>query len=382
MSGEKICRIVDSFPTGKEILGDLGPNFYYYAKGTTAAGFEEYIICKRKIGQPEKEVIEGINVWRVSPQVPHSRRDQLWGEFGKKSLDAVKEIKPAIVHGHNSFHYYIAHHKKDLAIQGTKLVTHFHGDLGSYAYRDKLPLSFDFKAATRSRFTDFTSYLEWKSVAKPADMIIACDKFTRDSVLRIFSHLPVEVVYNGVDFEKFKYTENNLKEEMSAEYLLMDIARPVPWKGIQYLIKGVKELNKEFSGIKCIVLGAKRNDAYDINYRWLESLRRKEGVDNVELCSNVPYFDLPKYYSATDCYQAQACNTPISATNGGGIPEIFGPKSGLLFEPRNVKDLVEKTAFILKNPKNFRGGREVIEEKATWDTCVKSMIDSYKKLLG
>jgi glycosyltransferase involved in cell wall biosynthesis len=273
---------------------------------------------------------------------------------------------------------------------GTTLITHLHVSVDLSKYTEKLPFKFDFKAALKERFLAQTYFLENKYVTKKADLIIACDNYTKNSVLRYYNK-KVEVVYNGVDYDKFKRVNSDLKERYGADYLLMDIARPVPWKGAQYLLRALKELNEEHN-IYCLLIGMKRGD-HDVGYRWLNSIAKKLELSNVEFLPRIPYYDLPKYYSACDCfvtpsypdpspktvYEAQACNTPVAATNGGGIPEIFGEESGLLFKPKDVKDMVEKIKIILENPKRFRGGRKVIKDKATWKKCVDDMVKIYEK---
>lgn len=390
----KVCRIVDKFPTGKDILGDLGPNYYNYAKLSVQKGVEEFIICRREKGQPREETIEGINVLRVSPQdVKHPRRDYLYGEFGKKALMEVKRIKPDFVHGHTSFHFYLARNKKVLQKKGIKLITHLHGPVDLSKYTEKLPFGFDFKAALKERLLAQTYFFENKYVTKKADLIIACDNYTKNSALRYYNK-KVEVVYNGVDYDKFKRVKSDLKERYGVDYLLMDIARPVPWKGVQYLLRALKELNEEYNSY-CLLIGMKRGD-HDVGYRWLNFMAKKLELRNVEFLPRIPYYDLPKYYSACDCfvtpaypdpspktvYEAQACSTPVAATNGGGIPEIFGEESGLLFEPRTVTDIVDKISIILDNPDKFRGGRKIIKNRATWKKCVDRMFEVYKKCLN
>ncbi len=389
----RVCRIVDTFPVKAEIIGDLGPNYYYYSKGCLEHGIEQDIICSRKEGQPKYENIDGINIHRVAPIAKHARRDMLFGKFGKESLKKVLELSPDIVHGHNSFHFYIANHKKKLKQKNIKLLTHFHGLVDNLWFIDFLPFAFDFRYALRDRFLSATYFLEWLNVANSADQIIACDNSTKESVLRYFKSKPIHVVYNGVDLKTFKPTKTNLKAQLDAKYLILNIGRPVPWKGVQYLLKAIKEITPNYDGLKCLSLGAKR-DAYDKYYLWLESIRKNNQIDNVSLKSTVSYFDLPEYYSAADCfvapsfpdpspktvYEAQACNCPVVGTNGGGIPEIFSPESGLLFEKRNVKDLADKISFVLDNPAKFRNGRKAVEGKATWTKCVSDMVKVYESM--
>ncbi len=393
----KLCRIIDDFPTGDQILGDLGPNYYHYAKGTTAAGIEEHIICQRKKGQPKKEEIEGFTVWRVAPaDTPHPRRDMLFGEFAKKSLEKVLELKPDIVHGHNSIHYAIARNKKKLEEKGIKLLTHLHIHVDMFRRAEHFPLFENPSFALRERALDLTYFLQFMPCIKNADRIIACDKSVKKSTLNYVSDIPIDVVYNGVSFAKFRKTKSEIKKELGAEKLLLNICRPVPWKGLQYLLRAMPAITREFSGTKLLLLGVERPE-YKVYLDWLKAIAKKHGVKNAEFGGRIPYFDLPKYYSAADCfvapsfpdpspktvYEAQACGCPVAGVGGekSGIQEIFGKESGLLFKPRNVTDLAEKVSYILKNSSKFHGGRNAIKQRATWQKCVSDMIEVYDKIL-
>ena len=245
------------------------------------------------------------------------------------------------------------------------------------------------------RLLDFSYFLQFQPVVRNADYIIANAEATKAAVLRHVQGKRISVVYNGVDTDVFRRVPSNVKSELSAGRLLLNVSRPVPWKGIQHLLHAMPLINREFDDVKLLLLGFKRND-YNAYTAWLEGIAKKLGLKNVVFGAKVPYFDLPKYYSAADClvmpsfpdpspktvYEAQACNTPVAAVNGGGIPEIFGPKSGLLFEKQNPRDLAEKVKIILNNPKKFTGGREIVKEKATWAKCVKDLVKAYETALN
>ncbi|MBI4052552.1 MAG: glycosyltransferase family 4 protein [Candidatus Diapherotrites archaeon] len=392
----RICRIVDFFPSEKEILGDLGPNYHYYSKGTTDAGFEEHVICTRGKGQPEFEEVGKVKVHRVAPSyVKHARRSLLWGAFAKNSLAKALELKPDLLVGHNALHFWPALHKKQLEKRDIRLLTHLHGWVDFIFFAEHFPWLESPSIAFRDRAMDFSFFCQFLPVVLNADFIVACDNSTKLDVQKYAGGKPVEVVYNGVDLDVFKPMKSNVKEGLGAERLLLNVSRPVPWKGLQYLINAMPLINREFDDAKLLLLGFRRDD-YKPYTAWLERLAERRGLSNVVFGGKVPYFDLPKYYSAADCfvapsypdpspktvYEAQACNTPVAGVNGAGIPEIFGPESGLLFEKRNPEDLAAKVIEILEKPRSFRNGRETVEKKATWKNCVKSLVGAYEKALA
>jgi len=383
---------VDNFLAKGEIVGGLGPNWYYYSNLSVDRGIDVHIVCSRLTGQLEEEDIEGIKVHRVSSSLGH--RSSLYGEFAKRCLKTILEIEPDLVHGHNAYHISTVLQRHKIRVP---ILTHLHGSMDLDLFGDKLPFQSDFGRALRDRLYCIFSMWKKNYVTRHADLIIANSKYTADSVYRYFPHKVVKVVYNGVDLEHFRPVKSHLKDFYEGQRLLLFVGRPVPFKGIQYLIHAMSKLNKMYSDLTCLLVGVKRDEGYyQPYYRWLRSIVEGLRLENVLFLGPVPHFNLPEYYSAADCLiipsypepapskvllEGQACSCPIVATNGGGIPEIFGRKSGLLFRPRNVGDLVEKIKTVLRDPDRFKEGRDLVKGTATWETCVKNMIECYESLL-
>jgi len=386
----RVCHIVDSFPSKDKIVEGCGPNWYYYSKLSIQRGIEIDIICGRDKGQTSEDELEGMKIHRVSAARGH--RSALYGEFARKTYEKLLEIKPDVVHGHNAYHIGIIAEKRRI---DAPIITHLHGTVDQELYTDKLPFNANFSRALRDRCYSKWSIWRNKYVTEHSDFVIACDKYTAESVWRYFKGKRCEVVYNGVDPNYFKPINEDLKETLDVDRLLLFVGRPTPWKGIQYLLKALREIEKDYRSLRCLLLGAKRGGYYQTYYDWLKNLSNKLGLESPIFSPPIPYFELPRYYSAADClivpsfpdpspkvvYEGQACRCPVVGTNGGGIPEIFSRESGLLFQPRDVKDLTEKIKIVIENPDAFKGGREVVMREATWGKCVDGMINCYDKLM-
>ena len=387
----KVCHIVDSFPSKDKIAEGCGPNWYYYSKLSMQRDIEVHIICGRDKKQAKEDEIEGIKVHRVSTARGH--RSTLYGEFAKKAYNKVLEIKPDLVHGHNAYHIGIITEKRGLNVP---IITHLHGSVDLELYTDKLPFDVDLVRALRDRVYGRWSVWRNKYVTKHSDFVIACDKYTAESVRRYFNGKRCEVVYNGVDPDYFRQVDSDIKEKLDADRLLLFVGRPTPWKGVQYLLHALKKVERDYPNSKCLLLGVKRGGYYKTYSDWLISMSNTLKLKSPVFSPPISYFELPKYYSAADClvvpsypdpspkvvYEGQACRCPIVGSNGGGIPEIFGKESGLLFRPRDAEDLAEKISIVLEDTSNFKGGREVVMKRATWDKCVEGMIGCYHELTG
>lgn len=376
----RICRIVDRFPSSKRIKGDLAPNYYYFSKLTVEKGFEVHVICSRSEGEKKFEEIDGIKVHRVCQIRKYM---DIFGSFAKKVYEKVKEIKPDIVHGHQNFHFgcLIGKHKLN-----SKIITHYHGILDAYKYADFLPFSYNFKRALYDRMIARYYFYETKFILKRSDHIIAVSNASKKHIEK-YLRKPISVVYNGVDPSIFKPIKSDIKEQLNADYLILYVGRAVPWKGIQYLLRAANEFKD--SNFKVLLLGVIRGDYPDIYVKWLKDLAKRLNLKNVIFSKQVPYSEMPRYYSAADCLvlpsypeafakvvcEALACGTPVVATNGGGIPELLaGTKSeSLLFKHRDFKELAEKIRIVFENP--FRDLKVF-----SWDESVKKIVEVYECL--
>ncbi|MDI6860236.1 MAG: glycosyltransferase family 4 protein [Methanocellales archaeon] len=379
----KICRIVDKFPSKNEIIGDLEPNYYYLSKFAVEKGYDVHVVCGRMENQYEYGEIDGIRVHRICGI--RNLRSILYGEFAKKCVEKVREIDPDIVHGHQVFHIGCIRNKKKLNMP---IITHLHHMIDMYKHMDYLPISYDPKTAIYDRLIARYYFIQNKYLLKNSDYIIAVSKASTDLMKKYLPDKKIRVIYNGVDPEVFHHVDSDVKEQLDAKYLILFVGRPVPWKGIQYLLEATKKLNKEFKGLKILLLGVDRPDS-QIYLRWLKDLSKKHGLDNVVYSKPVPYAEMLKYYSAADCfvlpsypdpspkviYEALACGTPIVATNGGGIPELVTPEHGLLFEPRNVADLTNKIDNVLKHKGKF--GKVKVH---SWEESAESVVNLYDEI--
>jgi glycosyltransferase involved in cell wall biosynthesis len=382
----KICRIVDKFPSKEEITGDLGPNYYYLSKLTAEEGFDMHVICGRTKNQKSFEEVDGVKVHRVCEI--ENLRSVLWGDFARKALQKVLEIKPDIIHGHNIFHNGCIRSKHELHAM---VITHYHGILNSFKYKDYLPLMYDFKTSMYDRIIDRFSFYQTKQIMKDSDSIIAVSNAGANSIRKYFPDKNIKVIYNGIDLNVFHRVDSDVKDKLGAEHLLLFVGRPMPLKGIQYLLEATKILSRKFKGLKVLLLGVDRPDS-QIYLRWLREIAKKSGLDNVIFSKGVPYTEMPKYYSAADCFvlptlseglskvllEAQACSCPVVATNMGSNPEIVIEKGGLLCEPRSSSNLAEKITEVFENKERYDGSEFV--KAFTWERNVEEMIKLYEQI--
>lgn len=169
------------------------------------------------------------------------------------------------------------------------------------------------------------------------------------------SHLDkVKVIYNGI-----KPTSEEAKVfEKKDEILLITVATLNQQKGIQYLLRALPKIIKEFPLVKLEIIG-------DGNYKneLMKLTKRLKLQKNVQFTGFVA--DVEKYLAKADLYvqpsisesfglaivQAMGVGLPIVATYAGGIPEVVTDgKSGFLVEPGKPQALEAAILEVLRNP--------------------------------
>ncbi len=191
---------------------------------------------------------------------------------------------------------------------------------------------------------------------KRADRIIVPSEYLR-SLVKGWG-IPsdrIDVVYNAVREEDFQISISQAEAKRQigiTDRIILTVARLVPWKGIDLLIKILPRFN---NGVKLLVIG----DGPALPK--LKELACTLGVEErVIFKGEIPHHKLNLYLKAADIFvlpsayeglphtilEAMISGTPIVATNVGGIPEIIQDgKEGLLVEPGNLPEL--KTAILM-----------------------------------
>jgi glycosyltransferase involved in cell wall biosynthesis len=164
-----------------------------------------------------------------------------------------------------------------------------------------------------------------------------------------------------------------------------------PYKGIATLLQAMKQVG----GSQLYILGEGRMRAE------LEAYAREHDIQNVAFVGHKSGEELKSIVRnsmfsvvPSECYEnlpyavleSFALGTPVVAANIGGIPEMVEPGvNGLLFEPGNVGDLVEKMQHLLKNKHLLadmgRRGRAKVEREYGADTHYERLMQVYGQLL-
>lgn len=231
-----------------------------------------------------------------------------------------------------------------------------------------------------------------KFVLKKADFVTCISRFLYDALSEYTSLSKVRMIPFGVDSETFKPRGEKQASSLKTIGIIKSLD---PVYGIEYLIKAIPLIIKDFQDLKVLIIG----DGDETPYRRLSKELKVE--KHIEFISGVPHRDVPGYLAKMDIFvmpslsesfgvaalEAQAMEIPVVASRVGGIPEVVKDGiSGLLVEPGNppaIADAVRKllTDDFLREQMG-RKGRELAIKNYEWKELMKERENLYREISG
>lgn len=265
---------------------------------------------------------------------------------------------------------------------------------------------------------DLSCWIEGRALAA-ADAVIAVSQGTRNDVLRVSEARPerVHVIHNGIDPTLYRHVSatdalSRYGVAFDRPYVLF-VGRITRQKGIVHLVRAIAEIDPRAQ----VVLCAGSPDTPEIAREMEEAVARassqRDGViwvrdmvprvDLVQLYSHATVFCCPSIYEPFGIInlEAMACETPVVASDVGGIPEVVADgETGILvplaleptspFEPldpaRYSRDLARAINRLLGDSALARrmgaAGRARVEADFGWDVIARQTADLYANLIA
>ena len=194
--------------------------------------------------------------------------------------------------------------------------------------------------------------------------IVAISEMVKQDIIRWYgiSNDQIEVVYNGVNIERFHPRNRQYREEIrkrhgiSNEFVILFISNNFRMKGLGFLIKALARIKGEgHAPFKLLILGRDRQEPY---LRLAKHLGLSE-----EVVFGGSTNESEKYYGASDLLvhptfydacsltvlEALASGLPVITTSSNGASGRIRPGEGrVIRDPRNLEELVEAVQNFLK----------------------------------
>jgi len=222
---------------------------------------------------------------------------------------------------------------------------------------------------------------------------IAVSKWTKDQFMEHYDvkSEKVDVVYNGVDTEKYHPNRRDQKivDEMDPEPngpRILFMARMLELKGISTLLEAIPRVLKRCDASFILAGPGNRN-------------RLKDFPKGTRQLGYIDHDATPAYLAGCDIYvlpsfsetfsfsllEAMASQMAVVSTTAGGIPEMIRhDKDGLLITPGNADELTEYLIRLVEDDKLRRelaiSARERVVQNFTWNHTAKGVLDIYERM--
>jgi glycosyltransferase involved in cell wall biosynthesis len=298
-------------------------------------------------------------------------------EFMVKAVGNAKGVKPDVIHFHS-------------LAEGAEVA-------GRVAARKVL--SYDFFEFRRGK-RNLLHPLYRRALEKFTCLMPVSDYCRRESAA--YWSLPanrMQVVYNGVNLQQFRPDpaagmEQRLAAGLKGDFTMLFVGRVCLQKGTDLLIEACRLLRAEGRTVRVVVAGPVGQFGTAGSNGLTERLQQIGGV----YLGAVDESQLPAVYNMCDVFvmptrayemfgmaaiEAQACGKPVVCSNQGGLPEVIGPESGLLFDAGDVQSLVQRVRDLMDTPNLCEQLSEAGVRNArrfAWENIVAQLDGLYRKV--
>jgi phosphatidylinositol alpha-1,6-mannosyltransferase len=236
-----------------------------------------------------------------------------------------------------------------------------------------------------------------------AKSIICGSRLTQEALLQALPdlHKRITVVHYGIDLGRFKVVSSEEVEKHRRALdlrrpILLTVARLIPEKGHDIVLKALSKIVGEVPDIKYLIVGT------GPDRERLEAITKELSLEkNVRFIGKVPDRDLGTYYASCDVFimisrsgsrrvegfglvyaEAGAYNKPVIAGRSGGVPEaVKDGYNGILVNPLNESEVEIAIRRFLSDPDLAQGmgsnGRKHVECEFNAKVMAKKTLEAF-----
>lgn len=263
-------------------------------------------------------------------------------------------------------------------------------------YQYKLPYIVSLRGSDVPGYSDRFSFIYnflkplvifiWKRAA----FVVANSSGLKDLALESNSGQKIEVIYNGVNIERFRPNEY-VKDKQ--KFIIVSTSRIIARKGIGYLIEAVAKLIFHYPHLRLNIIGEGNEEEN------LKKLAKNLKLENqIKFLGRVSYENIAKHYQEADIFvlpslnegmsntmlEALASGLPLVVTDTGGTKElVVDGGNGFIIKMENSDDIAKKIETFLKDKELTRKMGENSRRKAeemSWKSVAEKYFEIYKKV--
>lgn len=228
-----------------------------------------------------------------------------------------------------------------------------------------------------------------RDLQKASVLLFNCQSTRRMAAQAGLDHPRVEVIYHGVDVDKFTLPERPVRHPVRR---IITVAQLIPRKNHQLLLRAYARLPAELRGrteLEFVGGGPSQPD-----------LQRLAGelriADRVRFAGRLSHEDMIRDLQQSDLYclptlsegmpvatiEAMACGLPVVASAVDGIPEsVVEGVSGMLVPPGDVAALADVLQRALARDWDRAAVRDVVLRKFTWQGYANNVRTLYESIV-
>ena len=237
------------------------------------------------------------------------------------------------------------------------------------------------------------SFLKMQKKVAPFMKVISTPSInSKDDIAKDFnvSKNKIMVIPNGIDHINFSPKEHINR---NPGQLITTASADVPLKGLDFTLKAIHSIKKDFPKIRLVVIGAPRPGGH--TERLIQKLNLeanivyKTNLTKEEIAIEYAFSNIAIVSSLYEGFgfpvgEAMACAVPLIATDVASIPEITGPFAEMI-APESHEDIFNSLDNILQNYDRFMKkanlGRDHILQNFSWSVIANSYIEHISSTL-
>ncbi|MBM3281253.1 MAG: glycosyltransferase family 4 protein [Candidatus Harrisonbacteria bacterium] len=240
-------------------------------------------------------------------------------------------------------------------------------------------------------------FLNW--AYNTASMITAPSVFTRDHIQKFSpTKTPIQVIHNGLDFEKFQMTPPPRKKEYGDKKVLMTVGGLKARKGQDIVLRALGLLKKKRNDFLYILVGSG-----ELRGKLEEITKEEKITENVIFAGEVNSDRVAEKFHECDIYvhtpvlgnwnfegfgivylEAAACKKPIIASDSGGVKDaIIVRKTALLVKESDVIGTAGAIEALLDDEqlrKDMGEAGFAYAKAHDWSIITQEFLELYKKV--
>lgn len=225
---------------------------------------------------------------------------------------------------------------------------------------------------------------------RKAQKIIAVSRATKKDLVELFKvpENKIEVIYEGVDLEKFKPRENNEIIHVfgvDKPYLLF-LGTLEPRKNLVRLIQAFSN-SLELANSYQLVIAGRKGWYYDQIFEEVKKRSLQNQVlftgyisedEKIKIMQGASAFIFPSLYEGfgLPVLEAMACGTPVACSSNFSLPEVGG-QAAVYFDAEDTASIAKALENIFNDPGCFRDKGLERAKNFSWSKAVEETYKNY-----